>query len=106
MRSSTEPDALRRPPRRLGTPVLVDVEFHPVKARVSAGPDGIIGADQGTHGTADAGIFHPGLLADAVKGIIAVGMLCVFGHRCFDDPFLERMKGDGLDRANRRTLAA
>jgi hypothetical protein len=86
--------------------MLIDVEFHPVQARILYGPNSIIGADHGTHGAANAGIFNPGVLADTVKCIIIVTVLGIFTHRCFYDPFLERMKGNGLNRAHSRTLAA
>jgi hypothetical protein len=72
--------------------MLIDVKFHPVQARIFYGPNGIIGTDHGTHGTADTGIFNPGVLADTVKGVIIVTVFGVFAHRRFYDPFLERME--------------
>jgi hypothetical protein len=89
-----------------GNAMLVDVEFHPVQARIFPGPDGIIGTHHGTHGTADAGIFNPGVLTNTVKGIIRITVFGIFAHRRFDDPFLKRMQGDGLDRTHGRTLTA
>ena len=82
------------------------MEFHSVQARIFLGPDGIIGTDQSAHGAADAGVFNPGILPDTVKGVIVITMLGIFGHRRFYNPFLERMKGDGLDRTHSRALTA
>jgi hypothetical protein len=82
------------------------MEFEPVKPWIFLRGNGIIGTDHGTHGASDAGIFHPGFLADTVKGFILVGMLFIFFNRCFNDSFLEYGKLNCLDRADGRTLAA
>jgi len=87
-----------------GNAMLVDVEFHPVQARIFLGPDGIIGTDQGTHGATDAGVFNPGVLPDTIKGVIRITVFDTLVHRCFYCPLLERMKGDGMNRTHGRTL--
>jgi hypothetical protein len=84
--------------------MLVNMKFHPVQARIFLGADGIIGTDQSTHGAPDAGIFNPGVLPDTVKSIIGITLLGIFAHRRLYNPFLKRMKGDGLDRTHSRTL--
>jgi hypothetical protein len=68
--------------------------------------DRVIGTDQGAHGTADAGMGHIGLLPDSVKHLLVrdLGRLPVDAG--FQDPLSENAQLDGLDRANRRTLAA
>ena len=82
------------------------MEFQPVKTRIFDGTDGVVGTDQGAHGASDTGIFHPCFLADAVKGIIVIGMRFFRLDRCFDDSFLENLQLNGLDGTHRRALAA
>jgi hypothetical protein len=89
-----------------GNPVLVDMEFKPVQARILDRGNGVIGADHGAHGASDAGVFHPCFLADAVKGIIIGSMLFFRPDRCFKYSFLKNLQFNGLDRAHGRALPA